>query len=291
MKHYVFVCTLVVSLLAAVMIGFVPLADAHSLENSMEALEMAHNGKVAVFAINLQNGKEAAYRADERMAYCSTFKVLLAAEVMKGKSLAEMDEVIRYTDDDLVRFSPITEKNTSNGMTVRELCEAALRVSDNTAANLLLKEIGGPDALRQRLREAGDEVSLPEMDEPMLNVVHSGEVHDTSTARQMVMNYRKYLLTDDILPCEKRNIVLEYMKGNAATAKLRAAVVPANCIVADKSGSGPYGIRNDVGIIYDNEDDKAPVIVGIFTSHEDIDSPADNALVAEAARLAYENVN
>ena len=154
MKHYVFVCTLVVSLLAAVMIGFVPLADAHSLENSMEALEMAHNGKVAVFAINLQNGKEAAYRADERMAYCSTFKVLLSAEVMKGKSLAEMDEVIRYTDDDLVRFSPITEKNTSNGMTVRELCEAALRVSDNTAANLLLKEIGGPDALRQRLREA-----------------------------------------------------------------------------------------------------------------------------------------
>ena len=291
MKHYVFVCTLVVSLLAAVMIGFVPLADAHSLENSMEALEMAHNGKVAVFAINLQNGKEAAYRADERMAYCSTFKVLLAAEVMKGKSLAEMDEVIRYTDDDLVRFSPITEKNTSNGMTVRELCEAALRVSDNTAANLLLKEIGGPDAFRQRLREAGDEVSLPEMDEPMLNVVHSGEVHDTSTARQMVMNYRKYLLTDDILPCEKRNIVLEYMKGNAATAMLIAAVVPANCIVADKSGSGPYGIRNDVGIIYDNEDDKAPVIVGSFTSHEDIDSPADDALVAEAARLAYENVN
>ena len=268
MKHYVFVCTLVVSLLAAVMIGFVPLADAHSLENSMEALEMAHNGKVAVFAINLQNGKEAAYRADERMAYCSTFKVLLAAEVMKGKSLAEMDEVIRYTDDDLVRFSPITEKNTSNGMTVRELCEAALRVSDNTAANLLLKEIGGPDAFRQRLREAGDEVSLPEMDEPMLNVVHSGEVHDTSTARQMVMNYRKYLLTDDILPCEKRNIVLEYMKGNAATAMLIAAVVPANCIVADKSGGGPYGIRNDVGIIYDNEDDKAPVIVGIFTDRK-----------------------
>ena len=88
MKHYVFVCTLVVSLLAAVMIGFVPLADAHSLENSMKALEMAHNGKVAVFAINLQNGKEAAYRADERMAYCSTFKVKLPRHVNSPSQLA-----------------------------------------------------------------------------------------------------------------------------------------------------------------------------------------------------------
>lgn len=290
MKFYVFVCVLVVSILAAAMMSFVSLASAHSLENSMEALERAHNGKVAVFAINMKNGKEAAYRADERIAYCSTFKVLLAAEVMKEKSAAELDKVIRYTDEDLVRFSPITEKNLSSGMTVRELCEATLRVSDNTAANLLLKEIGGPEAFRQRLREAGDEVSMPEMDEPMLNVVHSGEIHDTSTARQMVLNYRKYLLADDILPCEKRDMVLEYMKGNAATATLIAAGVPDNCIVADKSGSGPYGIRNDVGIIYGNEEDKEPIIVGVFTSHENIDASADNAFVAEAARLAYENV-
>ena len=80
------------------------------------------------------------------------------------------------------------------------------------------------------------------------------------------------------------------MKGNAATATLIAAGVPDNCIVADKSGSGPYGIRNDVGIIYGNEEDKEPIIVGVFTSHENIDASADNAFVAEAARLAYENV-
>ncbi len=80
----------------------------------------------------------------------STFKVLLCGAVLSRVDAGQeqLGRRIHYTSqNDLVEYSPVTEKHLTDGMTVRELCSAAITMSDNTAANLLLTTIGGPKEL------------------------------------------------------------------------------------------------------------------------------------------------
>src|SRR5229473_7495406 len=159
------------------------------LQHGVAGLERRHGGRLGVAVLDSARIKLIAHRGDERFALCSTHKLLSAAFVLarvdrKQESLTRRNV---YERDYLVHYSPITEKHVGDsGLTVGEICEAAMTLSDNTAANLLLDSFGGPAELTAYLRSLGDSVTRLDRREPELNEAKPGDPRDTTTPIAML---------------------------------------------------------------------------------------------------------
>jgi beta-lactamase class A len=138
-------------------------------DRTFRELERQFGARLGVFAIDTGTGRTVTHRADERFAHASTFKALLAAVLLRRLSDADLRHVVRYTEADLLEYAPITSQHVATGMSVDALIAAAVQYSDNTAANLLLDEVGGPRGLQRELRRIGDRTTRTDRIEPMLN--------------------------------------------------------------------------------------------------------------------------
>ncbi|SKC80909.1 beta-lactamase class A [Burkholderia sp. CF099] len=255
-----------------------------------EKLEASSGGRLGVAALNTADGSYVGYRESERFPMCSTFKLLVVALVLK-RSMAErslLDERVRYGDADLVANSPVTKRRTGEGMTIGELSAAALQHSDNTAANLLLTAVGGPEVLNQFALSIGDEWFDLLRGEPEVNVSVPGDMRDTTTPRAMMLDVQKLLLADDVLGPQQREQLKAWMLGNATgAARIRAAVPGSGWLVADTTGSGDYGTANDVAVVYPPS--AAPFVIAIyFTGVTPKQTPPRDEVVAEAARIVFD---
>lgn len=143
-----------------------------AFNESMAALEATNGGRLGVAVLDSSTGEPLGYRVDERFAMTSTFKWVLVAAVLSRVDAGEesLDRAIRYDESDILAYAPIARQHLAAGeMTVAELCDAAIRYSDNTAANLLLETLGGPEGLTEFMRSVGDDVSRLDRYEPALN--------------------------------------------------------------------------------------------------------------------------
>lgn len=260
-------------------------SPAPSVAPDLARLEAEFDARLGVYAVDTGTGRTVEHRADERFAYASTFKALAAGAVLDATSTAELDQVVRYTRGDLVTHSPITERHVETGMTLRELCDAAVRYSDNSAANLMLKRLGGPDGFERALRDLGDRVTDPERTETELNEAAPGDQRDTSTPRAMATDLRAYVL-GDALSAEDRAVLTGWLKGNTTGDKLIRAGVPAGWQVGDKTGSGGYGTRNDIAVVW--PPDGAPIVLAVLSRRTEKDAEYDDNLVAQAAKVTVE---
>ncbi|WP_077569722.1 class A beta-lactamase [Paenibacillus ihbetae] len=248
-----------------------------------KSLENEYDARLGVYAIDTGSGETIAYRADERFAYTSTFKALASGAVLLQNSIEEIDEVISYSAEDLVTYSPITEKHVSTGMTLRDIMDAAIRYSDNTAGNLLLEQLGGPEGFEAALRQIGDTVTQADRYETELNEAVPGDDRDTSTARALATSLNAFAL-GDVLPKDKQTILTDMLRGNTTGDELIRAAVPEGWAVGDKTGAGSYGTRNDLAIVWPPEGD--PVVLAVLSSRDTQDAEYDNALIAKAAEAA-----
>jgi beta-lactamase class A len=223
-------------------------------------LEQASGGRLGVAALNTADGLELAHRGDERFPFCSTFKMMLAAAVL-AREPALLKKRIHYTKDDLVPHAPVTGKHLADGMTVAELCEATLQYSDNPAANLLMKQIGGPAAVTAYARSIGDTEFRQERWETELNSAIPGDPRDTTTPAAMARSLHKLVL-GDALPAAQRKQLKDWMLGNTTGATRIRAGVPAAWPLADKTGAGDYGTVNDIAVIWPPR--KAPIVLAVY---------------------------
>lgn len=253
-----------------------PFADA------LAALEVEHDARIGLWATSA-SGRTLEHRADERFAFCSTIKALAAGALLHQRSLTGLDVAIPVTAADLVTYSPITEQHVGAGLSLRELCDAAVRYSDNTAANLMLRELGGPAAFTAWLRETGDSVTRSDRLETELNTAVPGDERDTSTARALGDTLHRLVL-GDLLPAPERAALDAWLVGNTTGDELVRRAVPAGWVVGDKTGSGSYGTRNDIAVL--RPTDGEPFVLSILTSRPDADARPDDAVVARAAEVA-----
>lgn len=251
-------------------------------EHDFSKLEDTFDANLGVYALDTETGHTISYRSEERFAFASTSKALAVGVLLQQKSIEDLEERITYTREDLVTYSPITEKHVDNGMTLRELSDASLRYSDNTAANLIFKQLGGPVGFKQALRQLGDDVTNPERIEPDLNDVNPGETHDTSTAKALASSLRTLAL-EDVLKREKRELLLDWMKRNTTGDALIRAGVPEGWEVADKTGAASYGTRNDIAIIWPPNEE--PIVLAILSSRDEKEAAYDDKLIAEATKV------
>ncbi|PFG05276.1 class A beta-lactamase [Bacillus sp. es.034] len=257
-------------------------ATSHGNAHKFMQLEKKFDARLGVYAIDTGTKRTVVYRPDERFAYTSTYKALAAGAVLQQNSMDELDEVITYTKDDLVTYSPITEQHVDTGMTLRGICDAAIRYSDNTAGNLLFQELGGPDGFENAMRQIGDPVTEADRFETDLNSAIPGDIRDTSTARALATNLKAFTV-DDVLPEDKRTILTDWMKRNTTGDELIRAAVPKGWVVGDKTGAGDYGTRNDIAIVWPPNRD--PIIIAVLSSRDTKDAAYDNELIAKAAKV------
>ncbi|MBM7171491.1 class A beta-lactamase, partial [Streptomyces sp. G44] len=246
-------------------------------------LERAHGARLGVYALATGTGATVAYRADERFAFCSTFKTLAAAAVLHENPPRHLDERVTYSAADVDSVSPVTQKHIATGMTIRQLCDAAIRHSDGTAGNLLMRDLGGPARLTAYLRGLGDRVSRMDQYEPELNRVRPRDPRDTTTPRALAAAYRKLVL-GDALPPGKRALIKDWLLRNAAPVgaeRIRAGL-PGGWTVADKTGTGDWGRANDVALAW--PPGAAPLVLAVLTDRPRRNDPPRNALIADATR-------
>lgn len=258
-------------------------------QDRLAALESAAGGRLGVAALNTANGARISHRASERFPLCSTFKVLAASAILQ-RSAAEsglLQRRIAYTKDELVAYSPVTGKHAGEGMTVSDLCAAALQYSDNTAANLLMNILGGPAAVTAFARSIGDDAFRLDRWETELNTAIPGDPRDTSTPASMSRSLRRLALGDALGAAERGRLVA-WMRGNTTGATRIRAGVPADWQVADKTGSGDYGAANDVAVAWPSG--KPPVVMAIYFTQGDKDAAYRNDVLATAARIVAETI-
>jgi beta-lactamase class A len=245
------------------------------------ALEKQFDARVGVYALDTGSGKSLVHRPDTRFAFCSTIKVFSTAALLA--SGADLDTVVTYRKGDLVTYSPITSKHVDDGMSLRAVADAAIRYSDNTAANLLLDQVGGLSALGRALRSVGDATTHVDRTEPELNSAVPGDVRDTSTPRALATDLRTYVL-GPTLDADDRALLTDLLRRNTTGDTLIRAGVPKGWVVGDKTGSGSYGTRNDIAVLW--PPNRAPIVLAVLTSRKTPDAAKDDALVARAAELA-----
>lgn len=250
--------------------------------DELASLEKDFGGRIGVYALDTGSGDTVGHRADERFLMCSTVKTFIVSAVLRRR-LSEpglLDQRIQYTQSDVLEWAPITSQHVSTGMTVSELCDATLRYSDNTGANLLITQLGGPKETEKFVRSLGDNVTRMDRTEVQLNIP-DGDL-DTSTPQQLVANLRRLVL-DEGLDSRGRDLLTDWLKRNTTGDQSIRAAVPAGWTVADKTGGGFKGETNDIAVIW--PPGRAPIVMAVLTVPEDPTSTKGKPTIAAATRI------
>lgn len=264
-------------------------ADDNSGEARLAALEAKHRGRICVSILDMANGRRIEHRAGERILMCSTFKALAAALVLARVDRGEekLDRRIHYKKSDLLDYSPATEAHAGeSGMTIGELCAAAVTLSDNTAANLLLASFGGPKAVTAFCRRLGDDLTRLDRTEPTLNYHDTpDDQRDTTTASAMLENLRRLLFTDVLSPSSRSQLAAWLITNKTGDTRLRAGL-PKDWLAGDKTGTNgdKAGNANDIAVLWPAN--RAPIIITAYCEIPEIAADERNAIIAEIGRIA-----
>ena len=278
----------------------VPFANLHaqarsSVSADFAALERRVGGRIGVYALDTASGAHIGHRIDERFGMCSTFKLPLAAAILRAVDQGRLrhDQFVPFTKKDLVAHSPVTREHlAAGGMTVTELAKAAQIESDNGAANLLLALLGDPAGFTAILRELGDTKTRLDRYEPHMNLLLNGDPRDTTTPAAMSQTIRTMLTSAWLAPASRELLVSWMIATETGRKRLRAGF-PSTWRAGDKTGTGmARGMKdkyNDIAIVWPNTSpNRAPIIVSAFyetgVAHGEM-RHEDQAVLASVGRI------
>jgi len=266
--------------------GFAWAASVDDATAQFTALERKHGGRLGVSILDTQTGRRIQHRAGERFLMCSTFKWLAAAAVLArvDSGTERLDRRVVFGKEVLLDYAPVTSKHVGvPGMSVADLCAAAVTLSDNAAANLLLASMGGPTAVTAFARSLGDQTTRLDRTEPELNVGSPGDIRDTTTPNAMLTDLHRVLLGDR-LSARSRDLLLQWLRGCTTGLDALRAGLPANWTAGDKTGSGSHGETNDVAIIWPPQ--RKPLLVTAYYAGSHAEPAERKAVLAAVGRIA-----
>ena len=261
-------------------------AGTDNLVVRLAALERRHGGRLGVAMLDTGTGTRIAHRGDERFLMCSTFKLLAVAAVLArvDRGAERLDRRVVFGKEALLAYAPVTSRRVgAPGMSIAELCQATITLSDNTAANLLLASLGGPAVVTEFVRNLGDALTRLDRIEPDLNAGGPGDVRDTTTPNAMLDSMHRVLL-GNALSDASRALLVEWLRACTTGADKLRAGIPAGWVSGDKTGSGSQGETNDVAIIWPLQ--RKPLLVTAYYAGSSADAAGRNAILAEVGRIA-----
>jgi beta-lactamase class A len=247
-------------------------------------IEAGVGGRLGVAALRVSDGRRIAYRADERFAMCSTFKLLLVGAVLSrvDRGVDRLDRPVAFSADDLLGYAPVTRARVAEGaLPLRDLCAAAITVSDNTAANLLLASIGGPPAVTAFARSLGDPVTRLDRNEPTLNTAIPGDPRDTTSPTAMLDDLRALALGEGLSSRSRAQLVKWLVETRTGVARIHAGA-PADARVGDKTGTGENGSTDEVAVIWPRLG--GPLVVSVYATGSHAPTAAIESAIAMATR-------
>ena len=262
-------------------------AAARDAAASVRALEKSSDGRIGLAVIDTGNGRNLFHRADQRFLMCSSFKLSLAAAMLAraDKGREHLDRLVHY-DKPVLGVSPATARNWRSGMTIAQLCEAICIYSDNTAADVLLAELGGPQALIAFWRSLGDVTTRLDRIEPALNVPDGNK--DTTTPTAMLGTLKALLLGKALSPASRAQL-LAWMHANTTGTKMLRAGLPANWQVGDKTGHWMNSINLDAAAVNDlaiiTPPGRSPILAVALTRGGSPDDDTRVRVLADIGRI------
>jgi beta-lactamase class A len=251
----------------------------------LAAIEARSAGRLGVAVLDGATGRSTGYRADERFPMCSTFKFLAAACVLArvDRNEERLERRVTFTERDLVTYSPATKDHVGDaGMTIAEICEAAVTLSDNTAGNLMLATFGGPEGLTRYARSLGDDVTRLDRIETALNEAIPGDPRDTTTPAAMAADARATVLGDALSPASRDQLAAWLVSSKTGGQRLRAGF-PPDWRVGDKTGTGNNGATGDVAIVW--PPGRPPLVVAVYLVAPQGSADSRNEVFADVARV------
>jgi beta-lactamase class A len=261
------------------------------LSDELERIEAESGGRLGV-AVRYTGARcFVGHRSDERFPMCSTFKLLAAAAVLKRVEKGEetLDRRVKIAASDIVMNSAVTKDRVGGeGMTMAQLCQAAMTFSDNTAGNLVLASLGGPQALTAYARSLGDAVTRLDRIEPSLNEALADDVRDTTSPTAMLKNIEALVLGNALAEQSRQQLTGWLLGNKTGDTRLRAGL-PADWRVGDKTGSGEHGTTNDVGVAW--PPGSAPPLVAIYLTGTIANGDQRNRTIASVGRAIAARVS
>jgi beta-lactamase class A len=264
----------------------VPAASPPARSARLKELEQESGGRLGVAVLDTGSGARFGQREEERFPLCSTFKLLAVAAVLARVDRGEerLDRRIAFGAGDLLEYAPVTRARLAEGsLALSDLCQAAICVSDNTAANLILATYGGPQALTRYVRTLGDTLTRLDRNEPMLNEGRPGDERDTTTPAAMLTCMRA-LLVGPALSTGSRERLSAWLEATTTGDKRLRAGVPKGWRVGDKTGTADHGSSHDVGILW--PPGKPPILVAAYLYAPGSAAAARDTILADVGRLA-----
>ncbi len=261
-----------------------------SLRARLVELDKHSGGRLGCAVLNTSTGATISHRGDERFPMCSTFKASAVAFVLQrvDRGAERLDRRIVYSEREILPYAPIAKLHVGgDGMSVADLCAAAITMSDNTAANLLLASFGGPAALTSFWRSIGDTVTRLDRTEPELNESTPGDPRDTTSPAAMLENFRKFVLGDVLAPVSREMFSKWLIANTTGDARLRAGF-PRNWVIGDKTGSGPHETTNDIAAIWPSS--RKPFVVAAYLTQGPGSEDARNAVLADVGRAVADEI-
>ena len=248
-----------------------------------EGLEEEFDARLGLYALDTATGREVVWRADERFAHASTIKAPLAAAALDLLKVTGLRSEVRVAYSDVLDHAPVTGPRAGRTMPLGDVIEASLVEGDNTAANILLEVVGGPDGLEETLAAVGDETTDVSRPEPALADWDPDEERDTSTPRALATTLASYTV-GEALDAPERDRLMAWLAASRTGDTLIRAGLPGGWQAATRSGTGSHGVRNDIGVVWPEGGD--PVVLAVLSHRVDAGDEADDRLVAQAAGAA-----
>ncbi len=257
-------------------------ASAEPIMDVIRSLEFDLEARVGFYMHDMHNGNVIAYAENDRFPMNSTFKLLacgaLLNRVENGKT--NLTETVPLRGVEIVDYSPAIQDHIRAGhleVSFADTCRMMLSVSDNTAANIVLTELGGPEGLTSFLRSIGDQVTRLDRWETALNEAVPSDPQDTTTPRAIAHSVQHMILGDALSPASRATL-REWLADHRVADALFRSALPLNWSIDDRTGAGGFGSRSIVAVFY--PPDRNPIITSLFITETDADFDTRNAAIA-----------
>lgn len=260
--------------------------QANTIIKKIQESESKLDARIGVSIYDVTDNKLWSYNGDTSFPLMSTFKTLACAKLLADveKGLQSFDTLTAITKNSLITWSPITEKIIGENFSLKQACSATMIMSDNTAANIVLTGIKGPEALTKFMRSIGDEVTRLDRIEPHLNEGLDGDKRDTTTPNAIVKSLY-LLLFGDVLSQASKIQLKQWMIDNKVTGSLLRSVLPENWSIADRSGAGGYGSRGITAVVWSNK--RSPIIISIYLTQTDASFALRDKAIADIGKEIF----
>lgn len=277
---------LLTTLLFPTLLFFSTLSYASNLTETINSIEKQISGHIGVAVLNTQTNQLWSYNGDQAFPMMSTFKTLACAKLLadNDKKIIDKSAQITINKQQLIPWSPITEKLIGKNISLNEACEATMLMSDNTAANVILQHTGGPKALTLFMRELGDNSTRLDRFEPQLNQAEKNDLRDTTTPKAMVYTLNNLLL-EDTLEQKSKSQLIEWMKNNKVSNPLLRSILPQSWSIADRSGAGGNGSRGITAMVWNKQ--HKPLIISIYLTQTQLNMEQRNQAIVEVGEAIF----